>query len=179
MHFLSRALNRPAADIRSAKEFLDVISIEYESLLDVHEPTDAKSAILKLLRSSEPEESTELCWNWKSPQLHILRTIKNRGKSYNGRPLSLGYFGAYSMDGLAMALHAFYTTTSFNEAVVKVINFLGDSDTTGSICAQIAGAFYGIDAIDPVWIRDLNTWDDREIELRAILLATSTSSHSR
>ena len=26
---------------------------------------------------------------------------------------------------------------------VRCINFLGDSDSTGSICGQIAGAFYG------------------------------------
>jgi ADP-ribosyl-[dinitrogen reductase] hydrolase len=58
---------------------------------------------------------------------------------YNGYPVSPGYFGAFSLDGLALAMHCFYSTDSFNEAVVKVINFCGDSDTTGSICAQMAG----------------------------------------
>jgi hypothetical protein len=36
---------------------------------------------------------------------------------------------------------------------------------------QIAGAYYGVDAIDRVWLRDLRRWDpEREIELRALLL---------
>jgi hypothetical protein len=43
-----------------------------------------------------------------------------------------------------------------------------------SLClslAQIAGAYYGVDAIDRVWMRDLKRWDpEREIELRAMLL---------
>ena len=40
-----------------------------------------------------------------------------------------------------MALNGFYHTRSFNEAVVWVVNFLGDSDTTGSICAQVENVF--------------------------------------
>jgi hypothetical protein len=47
------------------------------------------------------------------------------------------------MDGLAMALHAVYHTTTFGEAITAVINMLGDADTTGAIAGQIAGAFYG------------------------------------
>ncbi len=44
---------------------------------------------------------------------------------------------AFSLDGLAMALHAFYHTSNFNDAIVRVINFCGDSDSTGSICGQV------------------------------------------
>jgi len=69
-----------------------------------------------------------------------------------------------------MSLHCLYTTTSFNEAIAKVINYCGDADTTGAICAQLAGAFYGYSSIDPTWISWLHPWDNREIELRAIAL---------
>ncbi len=34
-------------------------------------------------------------------------------------------------------------------------------------------AFYGAESIDREWIRRLNLWDDREFELRAILLGTA------
>jgi len=34
----------------------------------------------------------------------------------------------------------------------------------------MAGAFYGLDAIDPAWRRDLGRWDAGEIELRAVCL---------
>lgn len=46
----------------------------------------------------------------------------------------------------------------------------GDADTTGAMCGQIAGAFYGHEQLNPAWVQDLNCWDKREIELRAILL---------
>jgi hypothetical protein len=117
------------------------ISAEYIALLEAgpRPIAPAKDAILRLLRSAEADSSTERCWNWKAPRLEVRRTLRNRGPVYNGHPVSPGYFGAFSMDGLALALHCFYSTGSFNDAVVKVVNFCGDSDTTGSICAQMAG----------------------------------------
>ena len=72
--------------------------------------------------------------------------------------------------GLAMALHCFYHTASCNEAIVRCVNMAGDSDTTGAICGQLAGAFYGLSALEPAWVDQLRRWDGREIELRAILL---------
>lgn len=193
---ISKALVRPCNDTPlTAKEFLNVISQEYEQilLLEVQNASAttitsifqflkrssresrqnsiaAKQLMIRLLRSEEQDSSLERCWNWKSNSLNILQTLSNRGREYNGRMISPGYFGAYSMDGLAMALHALYHTSSFNEAIIKVINFCGDSDTTGSICAQMAGAFYGIGDINPPWIARLNEWDDCEFELRGILL---------
>ena len=186
-HIIVRALSRDSSDQtvagaaasgvtdsapESAASFLDAVCKEYEDLIESSpKPMHAaKEEILRLLRYHEPDSSTERCWNWKAIRLEIKRTIANRGASYNGYPVSPGYFGAFSIDGLAMALHCFYRTNSFNEAIVRVINFCGDSDTTGSICAQMAGAYYGIEEIDEEWIRRLNRWDEREIELRAILL---------
>ena len=46
-------------------------------------------------------------------------TLRNRGHEYNGYPVSAGYFGAFSLDGLAIALHCVHHTRSFNEAIVK------------------------------------------------------------
>ncbi len=43
-----------------------------------------------------------------------------------------------------MALHCIYTTGSFEDAVVKCINYAGDADSTGSVTGQIAGAIYGL-----------------------------------
>ena len=60
---------------------------------------------------------TERVWNWKDPAPGIEATLTARGRRYNGYPVSAGYFGAFSIDGLAIALHCVYTTTSFNEAV--------------------------------------------------------------
>lgn len=51
-----------------------------------------------------------------------------------------------------------------------MINFLGDSDSHGSIAGQIAGAIYGYKSLHPRFVEYLNRWDDNEVALRAVLL---------
>lgn len=198
-HVIVRALNRQD-ESETMASFLDRMVEEYLALQPFQqlmhpvpepEPTNKLLAVLKslagwnkkdpkrtalttikrLLQSQEPE-GTERCWNWKDVNngLRIEATLQARGKNYNGYPVSAGYFGAFSIDGLALALHCLYTTTSFNEAIVKVVNYCGDADSTGSICAQLAGAFYGYESIDSAWVSWLHPWDNREIEARAISL---------
>lgn len=73
------------------------------------------------------------------------------------------------MDGLAMALHAVYHTTSFSDAVTKAVNFLGDADSVGAIAGQLAGAFYGYHEAKP-YVQPILRWDDNEIAFRGALL---------
>ena len=64
--------------------------------------------VRRLLMSAEPKSSTESNWNWRNSAdegLPIEETLRNRGWSYNGHPVSAGYFGSYAVDGLAVALH--------------------------------------------------------------------------
>ncbi len=44
---------------------------------------------------------------------------------------------------LEAALWAFASSNSFEEAVLKAVNLGNDSDTTGAICGQLAGACWG------------------------------------
>merc|ERR1712072_173178 len=77
------------------------------------------------------------------------------------------------MGGLAMALHACYHSKNFLDAISHGLNLLGDADSIGSICGQIAGAFYGysgIQATAQVLIDDMNTHCDSDICYRAALL---------
>jgi len=46
---------------------------------------------------------------------------------------------------------AFYHSQSFEEAVLRAVNLGEDADTTGAICGQIAGAYYGVDGIPQRW----------------------------
>lgn len=55
-----------------------------------------------------------------------------------------GGIGGYSLDALAMALHLSYHSTSFFEAILKVANLGGDSDTVGCLTGMISGAVYGL-----------------------------------
>ncbi len=69
-----------------------------------------------------------------------------------------------------MALHAVYTTGTGSDALARCVNLRGDADTTGAICGQIAGAFYGAASFDRAWVANVRRWGKREVELRAALL---------
>lgn len=113
--------------------------------------------------------SREACWNWKAPELALEETLEARGSEYNGFHVSRGYFGSFCMDGLAMSLHAVYTTNTFEEAITKSVNMLGDADSVGAIAGQLAGAFYGYQQTQKYLLPVLN-WDDNDIAFRAALL---------
>eukprot|EP00931_Biecheleriopsis_adriatica_P056523 TRINITY_DN33491_c0_g1_i1.p1 TRINITY_DN33491_c0_g1~~TRINITY_DN33491_c0_g1_i1.p1 ORF type:complete len:617 (+),score=130.99 TRINITY_DN33491_c0_g1_i1:155-2005(+) len=135
------------------------------------EPQGAGQELQRMLRSSEPVGSKERCWNWRDPKgPFIMETISARGAHYNGYPVTEDYFGAFSMDGLAIALHCFYHTRSFMDAIVRCVNCLGDADSVAAVCGQMAGAYYGVDAIDSRAISNLRTWDAGEVALRGALL---------
>jgi ADP-ribosylglycohydrolase len=57
-----------------------------------------------------------------------------------------------------------------DDALIRCVNHLGDSDTTGAICGQIVGAFYGYGKIGEKYLRYLERWDKREILLRSAAL---------
>lgn len=170
-YVIVRAISRGAEEPAGARAWLDAVCADYLAQMDRGGAATAPRAELRrLLRAEESEGSTERCWNWRGERLELERTLANRGASYNGFPVSAGYFGSFSLDGLAMALHAFYTTDAADAAVVKVVNMAGDADTTGAICGQMAGAFYGVGALNPAWVEDVRRWDRRDIELRAVAL---------
>eukprot|EP00929_Paragymnodinium_shiwhaense_P000085 TRINITY_DN10022_c0_g3_i1.p1 TRINITY_DN10022_c0_g3~~TRINITY_DN10022_c0_g3_i1.p1 ORF type:complete len:565 (+),score=76.62 TRINITY_DN10022_c0_g3_i1:74-1768(+) len=163
-----RAMKRSSSDATPAKAFLD------KSVKDFLNTARGKScgpALKKLLASKEKPGSKEYCWNWRdSSGPYLVETLKARGTEYNGYPVSSGYFGSYSMDGLAIALHSFYHTKSFMEAIGKCVNFLGDADSTGAICGQLCGAFYGVGQVHPKLLGSLRKWDRGEVALRGALL---------
>jgi len=129
--------------------------------------------VRRMLISSEPEGSLERNWNWRASEeegLQIEKTLQLRGHSYNGHPVSAGYFGSYAVDGLALALHCVATTKSLDAAIERCLNFLGDADTTGAIVGQIAGAIYGIAGLNPAFVENLQQWDDGDVAARAYML---------
>ena len=115
-----------------------------------------------LAQSKEENDSPDRDWNWKKKDFKYSPT---RARSQPG------YIGSYAMDGMAMALHVVYYTNSFEEAVIKVVNLRGDSDSVGAVVGQIAGAYYGVDHIPPKWIEVISEWDHFEIPLRGYILS--------
>ncbi len=66
----------------------------------------------------------------------------------------------WAVSTLEAALWAFNTTGSFEEALVAAVNLGGDSDTIGAVCGQVAGAYYGFEAIPDRWVKAIKTWAD-------------------
>jgi ADP-ribosyl-[dinitrogen reductase] hydrolase len=62
--------------------------------------------------------------------------------------MSMGYV----VDSLEVALWCFAKTDSFEDAIVKAVNLGHDADTNAAICGQLAGAFYGVQAIPQRWL---------------------------
>jgi ADP-ribosyl-[dinitrogen reductase] hydrolase len=61
----------------------------------------------------------------------------------------------YVVDTLEAALWSFATTESFREAVLTAANLGFDADTVAAVTGQVAGAFYGADAIPREWLEKL------------------------
>ncbi len=56
---------------------------------------------------------------------------------------------------LEAALWAFHDADTFEQAVLKAVNLGDDSDTTGAICGQFAGAYWGELGIPQEWLGGL------------------------
>jgi len=62
---------------------------------------------------------------------------------------------AYVVDSLEAALWAFYHSDSFEDGCLAAVNLGDDSDTTGAVFGQIAGAFHGEEQIPERWLSRL------------------------
>lgn len=67
------------------------------------------------------------------------------------KPESQVFGTGYSVASLEAALWCFFNTSTFEDAVLRAANLGDDADTTAAIAGQIAGAFYGADAIPAQW----------------------------
>ena len=59
------------------------------------------------------------------------------------------------VEALEAALWCFWTTDTFEGAILKAANLGDDADTTAAICGQVAGAFYGESGIPRGWLEKL------------------------
>ncbi|MGP4015300.1 ADP-ribosylglycohydrolase family protein [Saccharopolyspora sp. 5N708] len=63
--------------------------------------------------------------------------------------------GWVGQEALAIGLHTVLTTDNMRDALLLSVNHSGDSDSTGIVCGNIAGALYGTRAIPPEWLATL------------------------
>ena len=84
-----------------------------------------------------------------------------RFKDYSGQA------SGYVVETMQTVLHFLFTTGSFEDCLVGVVNQGGDADTTGAIAGMIAGALYGEAAIPAQWLRKLDPEVLREVTAAA------------
>lgn len=87
---------------------------------------------------------------FQSPKVRAIAAGDYRGKS-----MAQIKGSGYVIDCLEAAAWCFWKTESFREAILLAVNLGDDADTTGAVCGQIAGAFYGEEGIPPAWLSKL------------------------
>jgi len=70
---------------------------------------------------------------------------------------------------LEAALWAFYDAKDFRQAVLRAVNLGDDADTTGAVCGQFAGAFWGETRVPPEWREGLARRDLIDLALEGLL----------
>lgn len=81
-----------------------------------------------------------------------------------------GEAGGFVVHTVQTVFHFLFSTRSFEECLVGVVNRGGDADTTGAIAGMIAGAYYGTQAIPARWRRALSPAVRAEVEESAARL---------
>jgi len=61
----------------------------------------------------------------------------------------------YVVQSLEAALWSFWTTDSYEAAILRAVNLGDDADTTAAICGQVAGVYYGESGIPKQWLEKL------------------------
>lgn len=75
---------------------------------------------------------------------------------------------------LEASLWAFHNAESFEEAVLKAVNLGDDADTTGAICGQLAGAYWGESGISESLRSGLARMEMLEIAMAGLLAKTDS-----
>jgi ADP-ribosylglycohydrolase len=75
----------------------------------------------------------------------------------------------YVVKSLEAALWAFHDAKDFREAVLRAVNLGDDADTTGAVCGQLAGAYWGESGIPVEWREGLARCDMIEKALQKLL----------
>ncbi|EGX48000.1 hypothetical protein AOL_s00081g327 [Orbilia oligospora ATCC 24927] len=72
-------------------------------------------------------------------------------EDFESREEKLISSSGFVVHSLEAALWAFFSTESWEEGALKVVNLGDDADTVGAIYGGLAGAYYGLEAIPETW----------------------------
>jgi len=91
---------------------------------------------------------------FKDKPLHP-EIVKIANGSYTGKKRDEIKSSGYVVHTLEAALWAFYNGETFKDTVLKAANLGDDADTVGAVTGQLAGAYYGLDKIDSIFLDEL------------------------
>lgn len=114
-------------------------------------------AIVSSLNGSTKEAlATEIAsTNLRDPKLSQ-RLSRYRGiEDWEARGEDEIKSSGYVVSTLEASLWAFFTTGTFQDGALKVVNLGNDADTVGAVFGGIAGAYYGLEGIPVKWIEGL------------------------
>jgi len=151
-----------------------------ESSLPTHASLPCTSAcrylavVLAALIHGEPREAV-LAGDWPpllqldaAEPLHpLIRDVASGSYRRKAPPEIRG--SGWVVESLEAALWAFHDAMSFEEAVLKAVNLGDDADTTGAVCGQLAGAFWGESGIAPGLRQGLARMDMIEAALAGLM----------
>jgi len=160
---------------------IDVISrAAEESSIATHASEQCLSAcrylatVLAALINGEDREAV-LAPDWKPLQqlnqikpLHPLILEVAQGSFRHRQPPEIKGLG-WVVKSLEASLWAFHDAESFSDALLKAVNLGDDADTTGSICGQLAGAYWGESQIPSDLLSGLARMDLLETALAGLL----------
>lgn len=149
-----------------------------ESSLPTHASEQCLSAcrylatVLAALMHGEDRE-TVFSIEWKPlqglmPSLHPLIAKVAAGSFRRKQPPEIQGSG-WVVKSLEAALWSFHDAENFEEAVLRAVNLGDDADTTGAVCGQLAGAYFGESGIPPLLRHDLARMGMIEAALAGII----------
>ena len=90
--------------------------------------------------------------------LEMAIALANSDNSPSGAIRQLGE-GWIAEEALAISVYCVLKADSLEEALVMAVNHDGDSDSTGAIAGNLAGAMYGVQTVPAKWLSSLELHD--------------------
>jgi ADP-ribosylglycohydrolase len=94
-----------------------------------------------------------------SPRERALAALVDEANKHGADPVCKRATMGFPPACIPACLYVLFTTESFEEALIEVINLGGDADTAGAILGALAGAHYGLRGIPHCWLVGLQNRD--------------------
>lgn len=154
---LAPVVIRYAHDLQKCVSAAEMQSVTTHGTLECKEAAALMAEIMfKCINSNINVLEDSVFGTFRSPRVQSINLGEYKHKTFD----EVWTQGGYVVATLEFALWCFYNTTNFRDCVLLAANSGGDADTNAAVAGQIAGAYYGYEAI-PTEFRNRIYWDQR------------------